>query len=172
MTSKTTAPLAPVPPIANHFSIEDHDVPVYAAHYFAPPQNAVELAQAVEVTVEQPLEVEEALALEVKTSVRDGCSINDRFDREALIAYEWDRKRLSLDVDGIGGGSEDSGMRLEYRIRLQPEKTDKQKCRHSASWQGLLGSGYNELVVREDRRVWKEIGQKRSESIEYLGSLF
>lgn len=172
VTSSNPAPLAPVPPIANHNSIEDQDAPLYAAHYFAPQQDYMKLDQAVEAIREQPLDAEEVLALKGESDSKSGCRLKDRFDRKALIAYEWSRNRMALDVDGIVGGSGDSGMRLEYKVRLQPEKTKKQKCRYNARWQGLLGSGYNEFIVRKDDTVWTEIRQKRSEGVEFISSLF
>lgn len=171
VTSQSTASLAPQPPSAQHDFIES-DVPLYAAHYFAPQESSYAVL-ADEGTVPQQSE-----AFDVAVSVKDNsepekrCRIKDRFDREALIAYEWDRSRFALDVDGIGGGSDGSGARIEYKIRLQPEKTDKQKCRYSSKWQGLLGSGYNELVLRKEDTVMQEIRVKRNESLEFISSLF
>lgn len=86
------------------------------------------------------------------------CRLKDRFDRKALLAYEWDRSRLSMDVDGVNlSGGDDFGMRIGYRLRLQPEKPSKELCRYSSSWQGLIGSGYNEFFMKEDSSVWHEV---------------
>lgn len=172
VTSQNTASLAPQPPIANHYYIESDDTPLYAAHYFAPPQGVGVISQDEEVLSEQVPNVVQALGVESDGNTENRCRLKDRFDREALIAYEWDRNRMSLDVDGIGGGSDNSGVRFEYKIRLQPEKSSKQKCRYSAKWQGLLGSSYNELVLRKEDTVMEELKQKRGESLEFISSLF
>jgi len=113
-------------------------------------------------------------ALSYKNSAREekpkNCSIKDRIDRDALIAYEWKRNRLSMDVDGVGGG--DMGMIMTYKIRLQPEKTKKQKCRYNSSWQGMIGSGYNELMVREDDTLQEHFGKMRREFFDHLNNSF
>lgn len=98
------------------------------------------------------------------------CSIKDRIDRDALIAYEWSRNRLSMDVDGMSGG--DTGMMLTYKIRLQPEKTKAQKCRYGSKWQGMIGSGYNELMVRDDDTLQDHFGKMRREFFDHLNNSF
>lgn len=101
------------------------------------------------------------------------CRINDRFDRKALVAYHWDRNRLALDVDGINlGGSGNKGVRLEYRLRLQPGKTRKEKCLYESNWQGLIGSGYHELFVRENDTVWQELRRMRRDVMHRLDDNF
>lgn len=173
VTSQTSASLAPVPPTAQHNFIENDNTPMYAAHYFAPPQGVHSIEQHDEIVLsEKVTEAVIAASLDTDHTEVNSCRLKDRFDREALIAYEWDRSRMALDVDGIGGGSDNSGLRFEYKIRLQPEKNEKQKCRYNAKWQGLLGSGYNEIVLRKQDTVMEEIRQKRSESLEFISSLF
>ncbi len=172
VTSKKTAPLAPIPPVASHDFLEYSDFPLYAAHYFSAPQAYDSLGESEETQVNQSLAVEGQGEGGHKLAVRKRCSIKDRFDRDALVAFEWNRSRMSFDVDGVGGGSGDSGMRLEYKIRLQPEKSEKQKCRYNAKWQGLLGSGYNELMLRKEDTVWSKIREKRQETMHYLEQLF
>lgn len=114
----------------------------------------------------------EAVAVSLSPEkIGGGCSIQDRFDRKALIAYEWDRSRLSMDVDGIGGGKLDE-VRLEYKIRLQPEKPKKLKCRYPSKWQGLVGSGYNELVERKDDTVFEEVRELKKKANPYLERFF
>lgn len=80
------------------------------------------------------------------------CGIRDRFDRKALVAYHWgthERSRLALDVDGLGFDGDIDEVRLEYSLRLQKEKPKKMGCRYSSQWQGMVGSGYNEMFRRE-----------------------
>ena len=80
---------------------------------------------------------------------------------------------MSVDVDGVSfGGSGERAMRVEYKLRLQPEKTKKQKCRYSSQWQGLVGSGYNELIVRESDTVWDEVKNLRREVTQYVENVF
>lgn len=167
MASTKTAPLAPNPPVLNLDSTLD-EVSDYQLHYFIQPTEYSNVEPSAEVLVEETL-----LALHEDETPQQKCRLKDRFDRDALLAYEWDRSRFAMDVDGINmSGSGDAGMRLEYKIRLQPEKTKKQKCRYNAKWQGLIGSGYNELMVREDDTVWKELREKRSKMHEFIGVLF
>lgn len=161
-SSTTIAPLAPEPPVVTYDSIKISDA-TFQPNYFAAHSTQQKKDDAVEPHI-----------LTLDENVPDNnikCSIKDRFDRKAVLAYEWNRSRLSFDVDGLGD-SDDAGMRLEYKIRLQPEKTKKQKCRYQARWQGLIGSGYNELVVRQDDTVWQALREKRSEATEFLGVLF
>lgn len=91
-----------------------------------------------------------------KTSTAHRCGIKDRFDRKALLAYEWNRSRFSVDTEGLGLGGMD-GFRLEYKIRLQPEKPTKRKCRTPSQWQGIIGTGYHEFVTRENDTVFDEM---------------
>ena len=88
------------------------------------------------------------------------CRWKDRLDRKAVLAYEWDRSRLSMDVDGVNlSGDGEYGVRVAYRLRFQPEKPPKERCRYNAAWQGMIGSGYHEFFVREKDTVWQAIKQ-------------
>lgn len=85
---------------------------------------------------------------------RDGCHIKDRFDRKAVLAYQWGRNRIGLDIDGIGYDSMDlEEIKMTYRLRLQNHKRKKEKCRYNSSWQGMIGSSINEFYKREDDTV-------------------
>ena len=101
-----------------------------------------------------------ALSLE-RQSVKKDCSVKDRFDRKYILAYQWGQtgeNQLGLDVDGIGfDGGEVEGIKLEYKMRLQPIKNKKEKCRYESGWQGMLGSGYNEFFLREHDTVWMHL---------------
>ena len=100
------------------------------------------------------------------------CRLKDRFDRKALIAYEWDRSRLSLDVDGVNLRGGDKSIRVEYKLRFQPEKTRAQRCRYPSKFQGLIGSGYNEIVIRKEDTVWSELRDMKREALDYIDHVF
>ncbi|GJL85166.1 MAG: hypothetical protein DHS20C02_09410 [Micavibrio sp.] len=104
--------------------------------------------------------IPEAVAVAFEQEVRPkSCRIQDRFDRKALVAYEWGgRSRLGLDIDGISYDSYDvEQVKLEYRLRFDTYRTKKERCRYKSNWQGMVGTGYNELFVREDDTLWQEI---------------
>ncbi|MFP4313680.1 MAG: hypothetical protein ACLFR0_05065 [Alphaproteobacteria bacterium] len=89
---------------------------------------------------------------------RDGCHIKDRFDRKAVLAYQWGRNLLGLDVDGIGFDStEIENIKMTYRLKLQPHLSKKESCRYKSSWQGLIGSSYNEFYKRENDTVLERL---------------
>lgn len=176
VTSDTSAPLAPSPPEMNFSTIED---PKFEPHYFAgnpvAEPIAVELAGTQDTGFaerEQPVEGAPH-AVEAVALGEDKCRIQDRFDRKALLAYEWEHKRLGLDVDGIGlGGGDDSGIKLEYTINLQRQKNKYQKCRYSSQWQGLIGSGYHEMFIRQENTVWEDLRDMRRDVSDYMDGSF
>ncbi len=96
------------------------------------------------------------------------CRLKDRFDRKELIAYHFadgkTRLGLKVDMDGFGlsdmGGFDMQGALVNFRYRFQAIKKPREKCLYQSSWQGLLGSGYNELVEREDYTVYEELDQE------------
>ena len=102
------------------------------------------------------------------------CRLKDRFDRKAVLAYEWDRSRLSMDVDGINMSSfgSDMAVRVEYKLRIHPEKPKKLKCREGSNWQGLIGTGYHELFVREEDTVWDKVRDVRKDPLQYIARIF
>jgi hypothetical protein len=162
-----SSPLAPRPPQMDLSSLPREPITMVqldsAAHNkaLAGPEEAAKI---------------EKIALGYTPSAK-GCSVKSRFDREALMAYEWGdggRQRLALDVDGIGFDQFDlEQVRLEYKIRLSAEPTKKQRCRYASSWQGMLGSGYNEMFVREGGdTIWNELGDLEEDIDENLGDLF
>ncbi len=173
ITSKhSSAPLAPQPPEFDISRYEnDHKVAI-TPQYFADPTGLV----SIEPMSSAIMQSEGMLAALAYNDQKEppkvkNCRLKDRFDRKVLLAYEWDRNRMTFDMSGIGSSS-DMGMRVEYKLRLQPEKSPKEKCRFNSSWQGLIGSGYNELMLREDDTVLEEIKGIRSEVDEYLNILF
>ena len=101
---------------------------------------------------------------------RANCRFKDRFDRDDLIAYEWGQNRLGLDVDGIGYDSmELEEVKLTFSMNLQPIKSKKQLCRRDTSWQGMIGSGYNELIVHDGAVIEQKYNELRSEIDDRIG---
>lgn len=170
VTSQKPAPYAPTPPIVDHNFIDAADYSAHAMQFFPNLHSSADLIPGL-----QPGAGDVEISAKANSLAYDSqinCRLKDRFDREALVAYEWNRNRMSFDVDGIGGRSGSSGMKLEYKVRLQPEKSQKQKCRYNARWQGVLGSSYNEFVLRDKDTIWSELHQKRVEALEHLSSVF
>lgn len=102
------------------------------------------------------------------------CSIKDRIDRDDLIAYQWGgRNRIGLDVDGINMRSTElEGFKLQYTLRLQPHKTRKEKCRYESGWQGMIGSGYNEMFLRQEDTIWMQIDKIKNDAEDAIDKLF
>ncbi len=100
------------------------------------------------------------------------CRMKDRFDRKSLWAYEWvDGARLGLDVDGLNlSNTKINKVRFEYKISLQPELKKKDHCKYASPYQGILGSGYNELVLREDDTIWEEIDGIQAEISHHIAT--
>lgn len=171
VTTKASAPLVGPPPLVSATAYEAQGaVPVSAAYFAEQPQvydlaaqSGFEGSPALQAAALQGLDAPGAKiprfeeAKPVKT-----CSLGDRFDRGEVIAYEWDRSRLGVDVDGLnmGGGSEDA-VKLQYTLRLQHERSSAQACRYPSAWQGIAGSVYNELFLREEDTVWQELRAMR-----------
>jgi hypothetical protein len=117
---------------------------------------------------------QERAVLAAKSGGPVNCSVKDRFDRNALLAYEFgteQRNRVSFDVDGLSlDNTELEAMQINFTYRLQADKPKKQRCRYTSNYQGLVGSGYNELFLREgDNTVWHEIKDVRHEVEDRLG---
>lgn len=112
--------------------------------------------------------------LAAKSGGNVNCSIKDRFDNDALFAYEFgtnQRSRFSFDVDGLNLDSSGiEAVKVSFTYRLQADKTKDQRCRYLSNYQGLVGSGYNELYIRDrGHTVWKEIDDVRGEIEDRLG---
>jgi hypothetical protein len=98
-----------------------------------------------------------------------GCRIRDRFDRGSTLAYNFDndQSRLSFHL-GINGPSLASPTELEFKSVLvrfthkfsKPPESKREKCRFQSNFQGLIGSAYNELMVRNNYTVWQELRSK------------
>tara|TARA_R110002072_G_scaffold149291_1_gene297133 strand:- start:1115 stop:1762 length:648 start_codon:yes stop_codon:yes gene_type:complete len=177
LTSKNSSPLAPLPPDRPLSSIiiptlinMPQNAPVSVDN-----MAAMRPAAGFDV-VNTDVLAESGIVMDLKTpapSTSYNCRMKDRFDRKALLAYEWDRSRVSVDVDGLNmsSGSVD-GVFIKYKLRIQPEPPKKLACRYPSSWQGLIGSGYHELIVREDDTVWKEIDAVKKDVANYVSKVF
>lgn len=95
-----------------------------------------------------------------------GCDMGDRFDRGAALAYNFDnhqtRLSLHLSVDGPSlsnpGNLELNTAMIRFTHKFQkPSKTEEAKCLYPSKVQGLLGSAYNELFVRENYTILDEL---------------
>jgi hypothetical protein len=149
-SSKNHAALAPSPPAFDPFAIEEpvDMARIRPASGFA----GAGYGAMVDQTTYAALRAN-------KPEPRD-CSVRQRFDKSYLIAYQWGRtgeNKLGLNIDGVGFDSmKVEAVTLEYTLRLQPWKTKKERCLYDSNWQGMIGSGYNELYVREGQNIWKE----------------
>lgn len=178
LTTGKSKPLAPLPPsvASRSLSAQQSDL-AYQPHYFSAPLQIALLQVESSPIIDKGVDADlvRLLPLKGKQDVVSSlkCRMKDRFDRKAVLAYEWGRSRLALDVDGVNlsGGSE-KAFRLEYKIKFQPEKTRKQRCRYSSSWQGLIGSGYNELFLRQENTVWSEVKDVKTSVTQYIDRIF
>lgn len=170
VTSKASAPLVAPPPVVSYSNYEGRGVVSPATYFAEQPQvydlavdSGYEGAPALQAVALQGLDAPGAAVprFEESKPVKT-CSLGDRFDRGEVIAYEWDRSRLGVDVDGLnmGGGAVDA-VKLEYTLRLQHERSSEQACRYPSPWQGIAGSAYNELFLRQEDTVWQELRAMR-----------
>jgi hypothetical protein len=111
----------------------------------------------------------EKLGLSESESKTLGCHFADRFDRGATLAYNFKdnqtRLALHLNLEGPSLG-EPSNLHLNsvmvrYTYKFsKPPASRRDKCRFQSSFQGVLGSAYNELFIRNSYTVWKELRTK------------
>lgn len=108
------------------------------------------------------------------------CSLRDRFDRKEVIAYNFadgqSRLGLKLGIDGFSlsdpGAFELREVRVNFRYRFQPIKKKRERCLYASPWQGLAGSGYNELVLRDRHTVYEELDDEIDRARDRLDKLF
>ncbi|MBI1301822.1 MAG: hypothetical protein GC137_09230 [Alphaproteobacteria bacterium] len=162
-------PLAPLPPAIDLASYENQKK---SQDNMTTDHSIITVHQASEDgLMQEVVDIKDA----PKTAVVEEkkCNLKDRFDRDAFLAYEWDRSRLSMDVDGINtSGDGNMGIKIEYRLRFQKWKNKKERCRYDSQWQGLVGSGYNEMFRREDNTMWGEINKIRKKASEFVDEAF
>ena len=145
ITTEKTAPLAPSPPAINITNSSSQSQMLYQPYYFADPLRNEN--EAIKTTITTPV-----------SPTKKKCRLKDKFDRKSVLAYEWGRNKISLDIDGINlKPSSTKAVRFEYKLRIQPEKTKKQLCRFPSNWQGLLGSGYNEIFIQKNTKLLGEL---------------
>ncbi|HRQ60142.1 MAG TPA: hypothetical protein PLO23_01270 [Alphaproteobacteria bacterium] len=101
--------------------------------------------------------------------IPSGCSIKDRFDRTETIAYQWGQNRIGFNYDT--SGTDFKGAFIKYRLKFQPHKTSKERCKYPARWQGLLGSAHNEFFLRENNTVWDDLKTIRLDAESRLDTL-
>ena len=175
MTSGTSLPLAPSPPDRSHsISYTDSSKDGHVSQ-----EGGVDVAflpdyseSVSSITSIRVAEMDVSANLSENNSYK--CRMKDRFDRKAVLAYEWDRSRLSMDVDGVNMSDmgSDMAIRIEYKLRIHPEKPKKAKCRAGAKWQGLIGTGYHELFVREEDTVWGKVRDIRKNPLKHISRIF
>ena len=145
----------------------DHNIKPAALGHIAPAAGSVMASHSRTVLLPEETSKKAAAA-----PMALDCSIKDRFDRDDLVAYEWGQNRLGFDVDGIGLTDMDlEAVRVTFSMNLQPIKTKKQKCRGGSAWQGMVGSGYNELVVNDGaalKKEWRELRRDIDDRLSYF----
>ena len=149
-TTEKPKPLAPDPPAVNTLLFSQQSQILYQPYYFAaPPQEEVNEQKTIPPIIKSDAS---------KSADQRDCSFKEKLDRKYLLAYEWGRSKLSMDIDGINmKPSSEKALRIEYKIRFQPEKTKKQLCRYPSNWQGLIGSSYNEFIIQKKKIPWRDI---------------
>lgn len=79
----------------------------------------------------------------------NNCTAQERFDHQALLAYQWGRNRIGLNFNQVDERfAEADEVKMTYRIKLQKAKSRAENCLNDSAWQGIIGSGYNELYLR------------------------
>lgn len=115
------------------------------------------------------VEREEQLGLSESQSKALGCNIGDRFDRKSTLAYNFADQQtqlaLNLSIDGPQlddpGNFHVNSVYVRYTHKFsKPPQSKREKCRFQSSFQGLVGSAYNEFFVRNTYTVWKELRNK------------
>lgn len=77
------------------------------------------------------------------------CAALERFDHQALLAYQWGRNRVGLNFNQVEERfAEADEVKMTYRIKLQKTKGRAENCLSDSAWQGIIGSGYNEFYLR------------------------
>lgn len=183
LTSHNTAPLAPSPPDMVDSSSNTHNQDIHSHRQALATPDA---KSAFDLKVIKPSAGAGQAGDIVTASARKHekqqksqeaiyeCRLKDRFDRKALLAYEWDRSRLSVDVDGINmSGSGDKGVYVQYKLTFNPDKKDpKKNCMHPSQWRGMIGTGYNEFIVRDGRVVVEDVKKLKKQAMRYVDRVF
>lgn len=138
----------------------------------SPASSAGGVQQGLSVADYDPkyLENPAKLGLSEDQSKALGCDLGDRFDRGATLAYNFkdNQTRLALHLSLEGPKFSDPTrlelnsvlIRYTHKFSKPPSSNRREKCRFQSSFQGLLGSAYNEFFVRNSYTVWKELRNK------------
>jgi hypothetical protein len=125
---------------------------------FRPMNNNLNLAE----NYDQEMLRAQTLSLASEPTNTQGCSFRDRFDRDGVVAYNFSdgqsRLALHMTLDDVGfSGAEVERAMVRYTYKFQAIPHRKERCRYKSKWQGLVGSGYNELFQRKTNTVWQEL---------------
>jgi hypothetical protein len=148
---------------------------------FVPPPPVLEqVAEAAGVGITIPVPFPEVRASERAAAARAGrplpdptalgfsannppipgdCSVKDRFDTTSALSFlsEDGRKELALNVRTSGTSVNAAMLRFRYQFDDAPRKTKgRAECRFPSRVQGLVGSAYHELIVRDQNTVWHQ----------------
>jgi len=95
-----------------------------------------------------------------------GCDLGTRFDNSSALAYQFDNRQsrvsLHLSVDGPSfsnpGNLEFNSVMVRFTHKFQkPPKSRSENCLFPSKVQGLLGSAYNELFIRNNYTILDEL---------------
>ncbi len=156
--------LAPAPPPFDPYAVEAYD----SAVPLSMPMALNETGMPVEGQLP-----ESAAALSAGEKNK-GCRVKDRLDRKASLSYQWGDNRLEFKLRGDVGlsGAEFKGVKFYYRLALQPKKDKKAHCRYDSRWQGVAGSLYNELFLREENTLYDNYDEIKKEIVDEVEKFF
>lgn len=106
------------------------------------------------------------LGLSEDASKALGCKFTDRFDTGSFASYRFSDQQslLSLHLSMDGPSLSDpsrlqlNSVMLRYTHKFsKPPQSRRDRCRFPSNFQGFAGSTYNELFVRDNYPVWKEL---------------
>lgn len=106
------------------------------------------------------------LGLSKNESKALGCDIGDRFDNGAALAYNFanqkSRLSLHLSVDGPSfsnpGNLEFNSVLVRFTHKFQkPSKSEANNCLFPSKVQGILGSAFNEVFIRDNYTILDEL---------------
>ncbi len=153
------------------FESRSTKTPIERLDFSSPTAVMGEVQQGLTVADYDPkaLENPAKVGLSENESKALGCSIRDRFDKTATLAYNFDddQSRLALHLGVDGGGIGDISQ-MEFKSVLirfthkfsKPPESKREKCRFQSNVQGLVGSAYNEFFLRNNYTVWQELRSK------------
>jgi hypothetical protein len=145
--------------------------PIERLDFNGPPTSTSGVQQGLSVSDYDPksLDTPEKMGLSESQSKAMGCNIGDRFDRGAALVYNFkdNQTRLALHLN-MNGPSFSDPSNLEFKsvmVRFthkfsKPLERKRDKCRIQSSFQGIIGSAYNELFIRNNYTVWQELRKK------------